>query len=91
MRTTQTVACSVPGLEAVEVEYNMMASVEDCNEFAQSMANRKFSEVIASVTDWPEETYPGGPEGDGAPMAWRIWLVRIGFVAATREYATDPN
>ena len=91
MRTTQTVTCTVPGLETVEVEYNMMASVDACNTFAQSMAARAFDSVITSVEGWPEETYPGGPEGDSAPMAWRIWLVRIGFVAATREYATDPN
>lgn len=91
MKTTQIVRCSVPGLEEVQVEYNMMASVEACNTFAQSMAVRCFDDVIVSVHGWPEETYPGGPQGDAAPMAWRIWLVRIGFVEASRLYATDPN
>lgn len=91
MRTTQAVQCTVPTLEMVTVEYNMMATIEQCNEFAQSMARRAFDHVIATVADWPEEAYPGGPVTDAAPYAWRIWLVRIGFVEASQQYALDPN
>lgn len=91
MKTTQLVPCTVPTLEAVEVEYNMMASLEACDEFVRSMARRSFEQVVANVANWPEELYPGGPTSDAAPMAWRIWLVRIGFVQATQTYAADPN
>ena len=91
MRTTQVVTCTVPGLEAVQVEYDMMASVQDFDDFVRTVGREGADEVIVTIDGWPEKEFPGGPMGDAAPMAWRLWLVRTGLREASQLYVTDPN
>lgn len=88
---SQVVTCTVPGLTDVAVEYNMMASVQAFDDFVRTMGREGADEVLDGIDGWPDKEFPGGPMGDAAPMAWRLWLVRTGLTEATRLYVTDPN
>ena len=90
MQTTQEIGCPLPGFEAVRVTVNMMASFEQFDQLLASTGRKGWDEVITRVDGWPAE-YEGGPQGTAAPMAWRLWLVRIGVPQACVEYVSAPN
>lgn len=91
MKTTQGVTCPLPGLDGVTVEYNMMAPMTAYDSFVSSSGREAFDVVVKTIEGWPEKEYPGGPQGLGAPMAWRLWLTRTGVGAAAQAWVQDPN
>lgn len=90
MKTIQTMVCPLPGLDAVEVDYNMMASMDAFDEFVRSNGQKQFDAVVADVRGWPEQ-FAGGPQGMDAPMAWRLWMAHEGVGAAAQAWVADPN
>lgn len=89
----RTVQCPYPGFETLAVTYNMMATVAQIEALSRSMGQgpeHDRSGVILDMHGWPEETHPGGPFGENAPMAVLIWLLRTGFGRAAAEYVNDP-
>lgn len=91
MRTTQKTTCPLPGLEGVEVEYNMMASLAALEDFMRTMGRERWDDLIVAIDGWDNKQYPGGPQSDEAPLAWRFWVARQGVQAASIAYVTDPN
>lgn len=89
MQTVVTVQCPLPGLEAVEVDFDMMASEADTNAWGESGAIRHNEKVIRTVRNFPEEY--GEPFGPDSPVAFRIWCVRKGYRQAVRTFVDDPN
>ena len=55
MQTTQTVQCDVPGFEAVEVEYSLMATANQIAAFQSSMGRDNLADVVVKVSPPPSE------------------------------------
>jgi hypothetical protein len=87
VETKQTIGCELPGLEGVQVTYDLMASEEQVNAWQQSLGSVNDG-VVAEVTGWPEGR--GEPFGPQAPLAFRIWTVQGGYQEAVRRFAADP-
>lgn len=88
---TQAVTCPLPGLEAVEVVFNMMACQEDFDAWQRSVGRERTAEVIVEVRNWPADKYGPEPFGARAPMAFQIWACANGMKAAIEEYIAGPN
>ena len=91
MALIQSVPCSIPDLEGVSVDFDMMASEETVDTWAKSGGKVNSDAVIAKVNGWPKEEYGPDPFGPQAPMAFRLWCIRKGYAAAVQEYVSDPN
>jgi hypothetical protein len=90
MPNTQiTVKCPLPGLEAVAVTYNLMASSKQVGVWQKTLGAENGDVVVVKVDGWPVEY--GEPFGDDAPSAFRLWAIQQGLGTATREFLTDPN
>ncbi len=88
---TASISCPLPGLEAVEVVFNMMASQEDFDAWQQNLGRERGEAVIVAVRNWPEERFGPDPFGARSPMAFQIWAVKDGMRAAIEGYIADPN
>lgn len=87
MQTTVTLTCPLPGFEAVQAIYNMMASGEDWDRLYRN----EEPERVVTVEGWDYERYPEGPVSEQNPVAWRLWLTRLGMAEAVKRYLSDPN
>jgi hypothetical protein len=88
MKTTITVDCPIEGLEDVKITYNLMATEDQIDGFAESLGTKHAAEVVAQVDGW---TRSEEPTGKSAPLAFRIWMCRIGVQDAMQGFLTSPN
>lgn len=90
MQVTRAVSCPLPGLESVEVVYNLMASESQMDAFYSKVGgNGTTDSIITEVRNWPKDV--PGPWGKDAPMAWRFWASRTGFGVAMAAWLSDPD
>ncbi len=90
MKTIITIDCPLEGLEDVAVTYNLMATEEQIDGFASSLGTNHAEAVAVSVTGWPSDR-TDKPMGKSAPLAFRIWMCRVGVQDAMQEFLTAPN
>jgi len=90
MKVTRAVQCPLPGLEAVEVVYNLMASEAQMDAFYGKVGGDGTAKpLVVEVRNWPKEMPE--PFGKDAPMAWRFWASRTGFGVAMAAWLNDPD
>ena len=87
----RTIQCPLPGLEAVAVTYNLMASADQIETFTESLGGEERPACIVSVEGWPEKEFGTDPFGGKSPLAFRVWAVQRGLQQAVKEFVTDPN
>ncbi len=90
MQTTSKVTCPIPSLEAVVVEYNMLASEEQIEIWAKSMGEVGMNEVIVSVENWPIEKY-GEPFSRTSPFGFRIWACKPALELAMQAFLAEAT
>ena len=91
MKKTITIEC--PVLEGVTVEYNVMASEKQMDEFTSNLGGDDTDEgVVVAVHGWPNNGYGPDPFGaEESPMAFRMWAAQMGIRQAVQEFLADPN
>lgn len=90
---TQTVKCPLPGFEAVEITYNLMATPEQSNGFIRHMgAQGSHVGVVVKVEGWPGDEFGSDPWNiQRVPMIWMTWAGKKGLLQAVEGYLNDPN
>lgn len=87
----RTVGCPLPGLEAVKITYNLMASAKEIDAWTQSVGERFAAKVVTKVEGWPGGEFGQEPFGADSPLAFRVWACQKGIHQAIREFVSDPN
>lgn len=89
----QKITCTLPGFEAVEITYNLMATEGEADAFIKRMGgDGSAAPVVVSVEGWDTAAYGADPwNKDKAPSVFRAWATRVGWGVALKAFITDPN
>jgi hypothetical protein len=90
MQTIITVRCPLPGFEAVEIDYNLMASEKQIDLWTKSLGTLGADSIVADVRGWPK-SHGEDAFGADSPMAFRIWACQRGMQDAVKAFVADPN
>ena len=85
----QAIMCPLPGLEMVEVVYNVMATEAQMDALYRKPNAENAEGVIVEVKSWPLDG--DGPWSENAPLAFRFWAARQGFAQAMAAWLNNPD
>lgn len=90
---THATTCKVPGFEAVEIVFDLMATPAQVNEFIAKMGGGgTHKPVVVEVRNWPDKEFGPDPwDNNRVPGVWMAWVSKKGWGQAMKEYLDDPN